>query len=323
MPKKLELVAPAGTPAALEAALRAGADAIYAGFRDETNARNFPGLNFSLGEMAEGTRLAHRHGAKLYVAINTYPSPGETRKWHRAIAAAEDAGADAVILADIGLCEHAARRHPSLRRHLSVQASAATPEAISFYRNEFGISRVVLPRVLSIKDIAALIAETGIETEVFAFGGLCTMAEGRCALSGQACGISPNRAGVCSPASAAHFTEDAGETTFHLGPFALNRFTQGENPGYPTVCKGRYLVDGKSVYAFEEPRSLDIMPFLGELAKAGVTALKIEGRQRGRAYVEKVAKAFRKAIDGQGTTDLSGISEGEKTTSGAYLAGWQ
>ncbi|HLS18232.1 MAG TPA: U32 family peptidase, partial [Paracoccaceae bacterium] len=110
----MELVCPAGTPAALRAAVEAGAHSVYCGFADETNARNFPGLNFSPREMREGVAHAARHGAKVLVAINTFPRAGAEAIWHRAIAAAEEAGAHAVILADLGLLSHAQRHHPRL-----------------------------------------------------------------------------------------------------------------------------------------------------------------------------------------------------------------
>ncbi|MHA1527686.1 MAG: peptidase U32 family protein, partial [Alphaproteobacteria bacterium] len=124
----MELVCPAGTPAALRAAVNAGAHTIYCGFADETNARNFPGLNFSRDELAGGVAYAHRAGSKVLVAINTFPRAGAGELWHRAVADAGAAGADAVILADLGLLAHAAERHPGLRRHLSVQAAAANPD---------------------------------------------------------------------------------------------------------------------------------------------------------------------------------------------------
>ena len=86
----MELICPAGTPAALEAAVDAGADAIYCGFRDETNARNFPGLNFSREEMREGIAYAHKANAKVLVAINTFPRAGALELWHRAVDDARD-----------------------------------------------------------------------------------------------------------------------------------------------------------------------------------------------------------------------------------------
>ena len=125
---RLELVCPAGTPASLRDAVDAGADAVYLGFRDETNARNFPGLNFSPDELGEGIVYAHARGAKVFVAVNTYVRAGDPGPWKAAVEAAAALDADALILCDIGLLDYAAQNHPKLRRHLSVQASASTPE---------------------------------------------------------------------------------------------------------------------------------------------------------------------------------------------------
>ena len=134
-----ELVCPAGTPAALRSAVDAGADCVYVGFRDETNARNFPGLNFSRKELDEAIGYAHGRGAKVLVAINTFPRAGAADLWHRAVDDAVGLGADALILADIGLIAYAAERHPEARLHLSVQAAASNPAAIRFYADRFGI----------------------------------------------------------------------------------------------------------------------------------------------------------------------------------------
>ena len=116
----LELVCPAGTPAALRAAVEAGADTVYVGFRDETNARNFPGLNFSRAELGDGLAYAHERGAQVYVAINTFPTAGKPAPWRQAVDDAAALGADAVILADIGLLDYAKRTHPDLRDRKSV-----------------------------------------------------------------------------------------------------------------------------------------------------------------------------------------------------------
>ena len=105
----MELICPAGTPAALKSAIDAGADAVYCGFNDETNARNFPGLNFSRDELRESIALAHGRGARILVAINTFPRASAVELWQRAVDDAVSAGADALILADIGLMDYAAR----------------------------------------------------------------------------------------------------------------------------------------------------------------------------------------------------------------------
>lgn len=325
-----ELVCPAGTPAALKSAVEAGADCVYVGFRDETNARNFPGLNFNRKELEDGVAYAHRHGAKVLVAINTFPRAGQPELWHRAVDDAVELGADALILADIGLIDYAARRHPDARLHLSVQAAASNPAAIRFYAKHFGVRRVVLPRVLTVQEIAALNPSIRpVETEVFVFGGLCVMAEGRCALSSYATGQSPNVNGVCSPAAHVRYVETADGITSQLGGFTINRFGANEPAGYPTLCKGRFIAGGKASYLFEEPTSLNTLAMLPELVAAGVTAFKIEGRQRGRAYVAAVVRAFRAGLDAVlagrpvPDIDLDRITEGGRQTTGAYEKAWR
>jgi len=329
MTDALELVCPAGTPAALRAAVQAGADSVYLGFRDETNARNFPGLNFSRDELAANIEFAHGHDVRILVAINTYPEAGNPSPWHQAVDDAALLGADAVILADIGLLDYTTNKHPQLRRHLSVQASASNPESINFYHKNFGVKRVVLPRVLSVAEITKLNSHIDVETEVFVFGGLCVMAEGRCALSSYATGVSPNKNGACSPASHVRYEETGGKLVSRLGDYVINEFSNDEPAGYPTLCKGRFVTNDTASYLFEEPTSLSVFMMLPELSKAGVTALKIEGRQRGRAYVSSVVSSFRQAVDAvaQGqpppSIDLSNLSEGGRQTTGVYEKTWR
>lgn len=327
----LELVCPAGTPAALRAAVEAGAHSVYCGFRDETNARNFPGLNFSPGELREAVRFAHARESKVLVAINTFARAGGTEPWRQAVAVAEDCGADAVILADIAVLDHAASRHPGLRLHLSVQAAAATPEAIGFYAEAFGVKRVVLPRVLSVEEIAALNRRVAVETEAFVFGGLCPMTEGRCSLSSYATGRSPNLSGVCSPPEHVAYDDGAEGKTARLAGFAIDRFAADEAAGYPTLCKGRFVAGGKASYLFEDPVSLNAAGLVGRLAAAGVTAFKIEGRQRGKGYVAEVVRTFRAVVDAveagrdpvEAERILAGLVEGGRQTSGAYRKQWR
>ncbi|MFA6280495.1 MAG: peptidase U32 family protein [Bdellovibrionales bacterium] len=330
-PPYLELVCPAGTPAALRAAIDAGADTVYCGFRDATNARNYPGLNFDVEEMAEGAAYAHERGRKLLVAINTFPLAGEPEPWHAAIDNAAAIGADAVIMADIGLLDYATRKHQNLRRHLSVQAAASNPLSIAFYRDNFDIKRVVLPRVLSVEEVAAIIGEIRIETEVFCFGSVGTMSEGRCFLSSYMTGLSPSHAGACAPASHVAYKEEEGGCRLAcLGDVTLNRFGKDEAASYPTPCKGRYVALGQPSYLFEEPVGWNVIDILPQLKAAGVTALKIEGRQRSRAYVTQVVSSFRHVLDAlaAGETDidtgaLHQLAEGGQQTLGAYQKGWR
>ena len=325
-----ELVCPAGTPAGLRTAVDAGAHSVYCGYRDETNARNFPGLNFDRAEMREGVTYAHEKGVKVLVALNTFMRAGEVDIWKRGVDDAVEAGADALILADVALVAYARKTYPKQRLHLSVQAAAATTEAIAFYRDRFGVARVVLPRVLTVEEIARLTATAApCETEVFVFGGLCVMAEGRCMLSSYATGKSPNMTGVCSPPSHVTYREDGDALIASVGGFAVERFERGEPAGYPTLCKGRFQANGAVSHLFEDPVSLNAVELLPRLADIGVSAFKIEGRQRGRAYIAAVVRAFRRAIDSMaagGTVDveeLRALTEGQRNTTGAYKKAWR
>ncbi len=327
----MELVCPAGTPASLKVAVDAGADSVYCGFRNETNARNFPGLNFSTKEMEEGIAYANANGSKVLVAINTFPTAGNEQLWRDHIDIVARCKAHAVILCDISLLEYARTKHPELRRHLSVQASASNPDSINWYVNTFGVSRVVLPRVMAMDQIAYINEHTTAELETFVYGGLCVMAEGRCSLSSYATGKSPNMQGVCSPASHVEYIEEGSELVSKLGEFTINRFGKTEPAGYPTLCKGRFVTGDEEEnisYLFEDPISLNVSEMLPNFAKAGVKALKIEGRQRSKAYVKAVVQAFKQAVqeveNGETPTlDLTALSEGQRETQGAFKKGWK
>lgn len=329
-----DLVCPAGSLTALKAAVDHGADAVYCGFRDSTNARNFKGLNFDRKTMVEGLDYAHRRSAEVLVAINTYGQVGRVADWHRAVDAAADLGVDALIVADIGLLAYASRRHPDLRLHLSVQGSATNHEAIEFCRREFGVRRAVLPRVLTLDQVEQLVGNTEVEIEVFGFGSLCVMNEGRCWLSSHATGESPNTHGVCSPAAHVRWEEDADGMSARLNGILIDRYGVEEKAGYPTLCKGRFEVQGRIDYALEEPTSLNVLPILDQLLRIGVAAIKIEGRQRSPAYVSQVTRTLRAAIDAAAAdaryqarphwqAALAKLAEGQQVTLGAYSRPWR
>ncbi|GAA5173056.1 ubiquinone anaerobic biosynthesis protein UbiU [Viridibacterium curvum] len=329
------LICPAGSLPALKAAIDHGADAVYLGLKDATNARNFTGLNFDARTAREGVDYAHRRGRQVLLAINTYAQAGEEARWRAAVDAAAELGVDAVILADMGLLDYATRIHPTLRRHLSVQASCTSYEAINLCRDLFGIQRAVLPRVLTLAQVAHVIQHTTVEIEVFGFGSLCVMVEGRCLLSSYATGESPNTAGVCSPAKAVRWTETARGTEARLSGVLIDTYTKGEAAGYPTLCKGRFAVNGETYYALEEPTSLNIVEALPELLRIGVAAIKVEGRQRSPAYVAEVTRTLRAAIDAAIASPerfnakpawqqaLGKVSEGQHVTLGAYARPWK
>ena len=333
--RPIELVCPAGSLPALKTAIDHGADCVYLGFKDDTNARNFSGLNFDDKAIAEGVRYAHQRRRKVLVALNTYPQAGNWQRWTAAVDRAAEAGVDAIILADPGLMAYARQTHPALRLHLSVQGSATSYDAINFYHRHFGVSRAVLPRVLSLAQVEQLAANTPVEIEVFGFGGLCVMVEGRCALSAYATGESPNCQGACSPGKHVRWEQTPKGMETRLNGILIDRFADGERAGYPTLCKGRFDVNGETYYAIEEPTSLNTLELLPELARIGVSAIKIEGRQRSPTYVAQVTRTLRAALDSlrNGSerfhvkpawqAELAKVSEGSQATLGAYNRPWR
>jgi len=331
----MKLVCPAGNYPMVKAAVENGADAVYIGYKDDTNARHFAGLNFNDGTAQKAVKFAHDQATKVYVAINTYPQPAGWERWKKAVDMSADIGVDALIVADIGVLSYATEKHPGLARHLSVQGSATNAEALRFYKQQFDISRAVIPRVLSMAQVKQLAAKSPVELEVFGFGSLCVMVEGRCLLSSYATGKSPNTCGACSPASSVRWVKTEAGTECRLNNVLIDRFDEGEKAGYPVVCKGRYNVSGNTYHALEEPTSLNTLELLPQLLQAGIKAVKIEGRQRSTAYVGKVVSVWRQAIDScledpdsfvaksQWMQDLASISEGTQTTLGAYNRPWQ
>ncbi|MES4611137.1 MAG: ubiquinone anaerobic biosynthesis protein UbiU [Ewingella sp.] len=331
----MELLCPAGNLPALKAAIDQGADAVYIGLKDDTNARHFAGLNFTEKKLQEAANYVHRHRRKLHIAINTFAHPDGFERWERAVDMAAQLGADALILADIAMLDYATKRYPQVERHVSVQASATNDEAIKFYQRNFDVARVVLPRVLSMHQVRQLSRTSVVPLEVFAFGSLCIMAEGRCYLSSYLTGESPNTVGACSPARFVRWQQTAQGMESRLNNVLIDRYDEGENAGYPTLCKGRYLVDGAKYHALEEPTSLNTLELLPELFAANIASVKIEGRQRSPAYVSEVTRVWRAAIDRcaanpqafttdtQWMTQLGSMSEGTQTTLGAYHRKWQ
>lgn len=333
----MELLCPAGNLASLKSALQAGADAVYLGLKDDTNARSFAGLNFTPAKLQEAAELTHQRGKKIFLTLNTFPKPNEEHRWYQAIDLAAKIGVDALIVADLSLLDYAHRQYPHIPLHLSVQASATNLGALSFYKEAFNIARVVLPRVLSMKQVRDLAKVSPVDLEVFAFGSLCIMAEGRCHLSSYVTGQSPNTGGSCSPAKHVRWQERGQDRLTWLNEVLIDKSGLDEQMGYPVVCKGRYLTqeDDKPQYLLESPTSLNTLSLLPELAKAGIVSLKIEGRQRSPAYVEQVTKVWRQAIDTylnhpdkfqtqvHWEQALAKVSEGQITTLGAYERNWQ
>lgn len=330
--KKIELICPAGNLPALKAAFDNGADIVYAGFSNATNARNFEGLNFTPEELKEGIAYAHKKGKKVFLAINTFPQMDSYPQWYESVDNAIKLDVDAIILANLGVLKYARDKYPDATINLSVQASASNYESINFYKKQFNIKRVILPRVLTVDEMKELKKKTDVELEVFAMGGLCINIEGRCYLSSFVTGASTNTEGACSPSRFVRFINNEGHLRINLNDTVLNKLSPGETSPYPTCCKGRYVTEeGEYIYAFEEPESLNILEILPKVIDAGMDALKVEGRQRTKAYVATVTRVLREAIDSyyenpkgfklrnEWIQKTNATFEGSKPTLGCYL----
>ncbi|WP_119393703.1 peptidase U32 family protein [Salinibius halmophilus] len=322
----MEVLCPAGSPTMAMAAFENGADAVYVGVSGATNARNFAGAGFSYHDIEALIQYAHQQGKHVHLAVNTFAKPGEEAKWYQAIEQAISFNADALILADLGLMAYARTLSDSVVLHASVQASATSVAAAKMLYDQFAIERVVLPRVLSVKEIArmrkALPSALGIE--VFGFGSLCPMVEGRCYLSGYATGKSPNSYGACSPGKYVSWQRNGEQTDLRLNGVLLNQLDSNTPAPYPTLCKANY----KNGHAICSPESLSTATLIDELRDAGVCSLKIEGRQRGPVYAGKVARFWRDLVDGRCTPNqvdqqLQKFAEGSQLTQGAYTEGWR
>lgn len=283
----------------MKAAIGNGADGVYVALRSPSNVRSYPGLNFSSEELEEGIKYAHRKGREVYVAINSNPQVEELESCFEAVRQVAELQADAVIVADIAVLEYVRQNFPGFPIQLSVQASACNAPAIKFFEQHFDIKGVVLPRVLTIDEIKEIREATSLELEVFVFGILCINFEGSCRLSSYMTGLPNATKGSCSPPGYVQMEEDEGKLRVRLAGYMLNEFAPDEIATYPTPCKGRYLNQflNEVVYPFQIPATLNTLSLLPKFIRAGVNAVKVEGRQRSHVYVKEVTRVFRDAID--------------------------
>jgi putative protease len=291
--KAPELLAPAGDWDCARAAVENGADGIYFGLRSGLNARA-RAANFAPEELLELMTFLRRRGVKGFLALNTLVFPEELESAEATIRSAVAAGVDALIVQDLGLARLAHEICPALPLHASTQMTLSTAECIVAVES-LGIRRVVLPRELSLEEIARIHRQTAVELEVFVHGALCIGYSGQCLASLALGGRSGNR-GQCAQA-----------------------------------CRLKYelVADGlqqNKKYLFS-PNDLAAYELLPELVAAGVTALKIEGRLKEAEYVAVVTGFYRRALDeamAGRRTDFSPeeIAELEAVFSRGFSHGW-
>ena len=198
MTKKIELLSPAGDMERLKMAVLYGADAVYLAGTD-FGMRSFAG-NFTPEEMPQAVRFAHDHGVKVHVTVNTMPRNHEVVNLPDHLERLQDAGVDALILADLGAFTLAGKYAPRCQRHISTQQSVANYECAQAWF-DLGASRVVLARELSLGEIAEIRRKTSpeLEIETFGHGAMCVSYSGRCLLSNYMTGRDSNRGACAQP----------------------------------------------------------------------------------------------------------------------------
>ena len=273
MVNKLELLSPAGDMERLKMSVLYGADAVYLAGTD-FGMRSFAG-NFTPEEMPKAVEFAHSHGVKVHVTVNTMPRNDEIVQLPAYLEQLQDAGVDALIVADMGAFILAGKYAPKCERHISTQQSIANYECANAWY-DLGAKRVVLARELHLGEIAEIRAKTPkeLEIETFGHGAMCVSYSGRCLLSNYMTGRDSNRGACAQPCRY---------------QYAL---MEEKRPGeyFPVYEdeKGTYILNSRDMCTIDH---------LKDLMDAGIDCIKIEGRAKSAYYAAIVTGAYRHAID--------------------------
>ena len=271
---KAELLAPAGNYQKMLSALHFGADAVYVGGKS-FSLRTFAD-NFTDEELEKAVQLVHGMGKKLYVTVNIFTRNADAERLKEYFQTLERIGVDAAFVSEAGAAYLAKKYAPNLPLHLSTQANTTNAYAVKFWAEQ-GFERVILARELSLKEIAEIHeAAEGVELEAFVHGAMCISYSGRCLLSDYLDGRSSNR-GACVQSCRWEYEI---------------RARQGEGDKWLSLEE-----DGKGAYLLNS-KDLNMLAYLGELEKAGVSSFKIEGRMKSGYYLSTVVNAYRRVMDG-------------------------
>lgn len=257
-------MSPAGHWPQLRAAIEAGADSVYFGLKHFTARAK---VGFSLAELPEAMRTLHRRGVKGFITFNSLVFDHELAAASQALAAIAEAGADAIIVQDVGILKLARQIAPHLQIHASTQMSVTSASGVRLAQ-DMGASRVTLARELSLNEVQAIRAETDCELEIFIHGALCVAYSGQCFSSEAWGGRSANR-GQCAQACRL--------------PYEL--IVDGQPK---PLADARYLLSPGDLFALHH---------IPEIVRIGISALKIEGRYKDADYVALTTRAYRKAVD--------------------------
>lgn len=261
---KPEIMSPAGYWPQLHAAIEAGADAVYFGLKHFTARAK---VGFTLTELPDVMRTLHSRGVKGYITFNTLIFDHELREAVKAVEQIAAAGADALIVQDVGIAQLAHQIAPHVHIHGSTQMSITSAEGIALAQR-FGVSRIVLARELSLDEIRAIREQSGCELEMFVHGALCVSYSGQCFSSEAWGGRSANR-GQCAQACRLPYDLIVDDRLRPLGD-------------------ARYLLSPGDLYTLRE---------IPEIVSIGISALKIEGRYKDANYVALTTSAYRRAVD--------------------------
>ncbi len=277
----IELLAPAGNLEILKSAVDCGADAVYCGlsaFNARINANNF-----LIEDFREGASYCHRRGSRIYLTLNTLIGDSEMESCIDTAVQAYEAGCDGILIQDVGLMNELHKRYPSIPLHCSTQMNVFSEEDLKNI-SELGVKRIVLPRELSIQEIASRTRTArryGMETEVFAHGAVCVCYSGLCLFSAMnKSGSRSGNRGLCA---------------------------QPCREEYSLHCNGDNVREGHLL----SPKDRDVTSYIRELIDSGTASLKLEGRMRDRNYVMSAVSAYRRLIDSvyDGTYDGDIVKE--------------
>ena len=271
MIKKPELLAPAGNMEKLKMALLYGADAVYLGGK-QFGLRAFGG-NFSNEELKEAVEFAHNLNKKVYVTVNIFPHNSDIEMLPEYLAFLNTTGADALLVADIGLFMLAKKYAPDIELHISTQANNTNWATVDAWHN-MGASRVVLARELSKDEISVIRQKCSVELEMFVHGAMCISYSGRCLLSNYMTGRDSNRGSCAQPCR---------------WKYSL---VEEKRPGQYFPIEE----DERGTFIFNS-KDMCLLPYLPDVIESGVDSLKIEGRMKSVHYAASVVKAYRMAID--------------------------
>ena len=273
MEKKPELLAPAGDMERLRMAVLYGADAVYlAG--TSFGMRSFAG-NFSPEELPQAVAWAHSHGVRVHATVNTMPRNGEADRLPAHLELLQEAGVDALILADLGAFTLAGRYAPRCERHISTQVSVANYACAAAW-HDLGAQRVILARELSLREIREIRRRTpaSLELEAFVHGAMCVSYSGRCLLSNYMTGRDSNRGACAQPCRYQYYLMEEKRPGEYFPVFEDE--------------KGSYIMNS---------RDMCMIDHIGELMEAGLSSLKIEGRAKSAYYAAIITGAYRHVID--------------------------